>query len=176
MRSLDRARRIGAVRGGVIAAAGALAVAAATVSPVAASTTYAVTAHFSEPIAPSVLSGCPAAPEGFCGFGRVTPFGSATDMIAFGAGCGGTCDLRTITIAGGTLVLAETFSEPGCPGSCHPNPASPASGSLSDVVIGGTGLFAGASGTLSGTVKVAGGSKPAGESQVMLSGTLTLPG
>src|SRR4051794_41562185 len=134
MRSLDRARRIGAVRGGVIAAAGALAVAAATVSPVAASTTYAVTAHFSEPIAPSALSGCPAAPEGFCGFGRLTPFGSATEIIAFGGGGGGSCDLRTITLAAGPLLAAETLSGAARPRASHPKPGSPPSGFLSGVV------------------------------------------
>ena len=139
---------------------------------VAASTTYAVTAHFVEPIAPP--GDCPVAPEGFCGMGRVTPFGNATDMIDFGAGCGGACDIRTISVSAGTLVLAETFSDFGCPGSCHSNPASPASGTLSDVVISGTGIFAGATGTLTGSVKAAGDWIPAGESQVTLSGTLVL--
>jgi hypothetical protein len=174
MRLADHATGIRHLRLGAVAAAAAVAIAIAAAFPVGASTTYAVSAHFTEPIAPSVLSGCPASPEGFCGLGLVAPFGTATDVIEFGAGCGGACDLRTITLTEGTLVLAETFSEPGCPGSCHPNPASPASGSLSDVVIGGSGIFAGATGTLTGTVKAAGGSKPAGESQVTLSGTITL--
>jgi hypothetical protein len=152
--------------------AGALAAALSVPAVAAASTTYAVSAHFVEPIAPP--TDCPAAPEGFCGRGRVTPFGRATDMIAFGAGCSGACDIRTIYLSSGTLVLAETFSNPGCPGSCHPNPASPASGSLTDVVLSGTGIFAGATGTLTGSVKAAGDWIPAGQSQVTLSGTLVL--
>jgi hypothetical protein len=137
-----------------------------------ASTTYTVTAHFVEPIAPPV--DCPITFDGFCGTGRVTPFGKATDMIDFGVGCGGACDVRTIYLSAGTLVLNETFSDPACPGSCHQNPASPQSGTLSDVVISGTGIFAGATGTLTGSVKAAGDWIPAGESQITLSGILVL--
>jgi hypothetical protein len=141
----------------------------------ATSTTY-VTMHFAEPIAPQAMSGdCPVAPEGFCGTGIVLPFGRATESIAFGAGCGGGCDVRTVVLQQGTLVLAEMFSNGACRGSCHPNPASPQSGTLTDVVVGGTGAFAIATGTLTGQVMVAGGeSKPVGESQVTLAGVITL--
>ena len=128
-----------------------------------------VKATFTEPAVPSAKSGCPAVPEGFCGHGQVIPLGQAADMIEFGAGCGGTCDRRTLTLSSGTIVFDETFSDDACPGSCHPNPAEPASGNLTDVVVGGTGIFAAASGTLTGTVKAAGG-----QSQIKLSGVLTL--
>jgi hypothetical protein len=142
----------------------------------AAAGTLQVTAHFTEPIAPQARSGeCPVAPEGFCGTGIVLPFGRATESIQFGAGCGGTCDARTVVLPQGTLILDETFSNGGCRGSCNPNPAFPQVGTLTDVVAGGTGAFAGATGTLSGSVTVAGGeSKPVGESQVTLSGVITL--
>jgi hypothetical protein len=94
-------------------------------------------------------------------------------MIDFGAGCGGSCDLRTISLAGGSLVLDETFSSPSCPGACEPNPANPSSGTLTDVVVSGTGIFAGATGTLSGTVRAAGGIiGPHGTSIVKLAGTI----
>jgi hypothetical protein len=155
-----------------VAAAGLVALIIGSPVTAAASTTYAVTGHFVELIAPP--ADCPVAPEGFCGIGRVAPFGNATDAIDFGAGCGGACDLRTVQVSKGTLVLEETFSNPGCPGSCRSNPASPASGSLSDVVVTGTGIFAGATGTLTGSVKASGNSIPGGESQVALSGSLVL--
>jgi len=89
-------------------------------------------------------------------------------MIAFGAACAGACDLRAVSVAGGTLVLDETFSNSQCPGSCQPNPAEPASGSLTDVIVGGTGIFSGATGTLNGAVTAAGL-----QSHVQLSGTIT---
>jgi hypothetical protein len=100
---------------------------------------------------------------------RVIPFGLAAETIDFGAGCGGACDLRTINLAEGSLILEETFSNAQCRGTCQPNPAEPVSGTLTDVIIGGTGIFEGAAGTLAGSVKAAGK-----QSQVKLSGTITL--
>jgi hypothetical protein len=38
------------------------------------------------------------------------PLRPATEMIAFGAGCGGGCDLRTVGITDGSLVVDETLS------------------------------------------------------------------
>ena len=125
---------------------------------------------FHEPVIPELKRGvCPVAPEGFCGSGVVIPFGNATEMIDFGAGCGGSCDLRTIQLPQGSITLEETFSNPACPGDCHPNRAEPVSGTLTDVVVGGTGLFDGATGVLNGTVKAAGP-----ESVAKLSGTILL--
>src|SRR5947209_9076412 len=85
--------------------------AVATVSAVLASqasadTTQSVTMTFAEPIHPAIT--CPGFPDVSCGTGEVTPLGRATDVIVFGAGCGGTCDLRTIYLAGGSLILDET--------------------------------------------------------------------
>lgn len=125
------------------------------------------------PIVPGLKQrDCPVAPEGFCGHGQAIPFGIVTDMIEFGAGCGGACDLRTIKLPQGTLVLEETFSDPSCPGFCHPNPAEPLSGTLTDVIVSGTGLFQGATGVLKGRVMAAG--LTAGSALVKLSGTITL--
>lgn len=137
-------------------------------SHAAASTTTSVRMTFTEPIVPAFKSGtCPVVPEGFCGSGEVIPLGHATEMIAFGAGCGGACDLRTINLAGGSIFIEENFSNEACPGVCQPNPAEPSSGTLADAVIGGTGIFSGATGSLSGTVRAAGL-----QSQIKLSGTL----
>lgn len=117
---------------------------------------------------PAVNPGCPVHGTGFCGSGWVIPLGFATETVEFGAGCDGTCDLRTIYLAGGSILIEETFSNPQCPGSCHGNIAEPVSGTLTDVIIGGTGTFVGVTGTLSGTVRAAGQT-----SQVKLSGAIT---
>jgi hypothetical protein len=138
-------------------------------SPAAAGTRdVTVTMRFAEPIVPAVKKGCPVADDVFCGHGQVMPFGRATETIEFGA-CGPRCDFRTINLASGSIFTEETFSDGTCPGSCHPNPAEPVSGTLTDVVVGGTGIFEGATGTLTGTVRAAGP-----QSQVRLSGTITL--
>ena len=64
-----------------------------------------------------------------------------------------------------------------CPsGSCHHGPVEGGgTGTLTDVVIDGSGVFFGASGTLSGTVRGAtSNERPAGGSSVKLSGTLSV--
>jgi len=135
-----------------------------------AATTIPVKMTFTEPVIPAVKSGdCAVFPEGFCGMGQVIPFGHATETIEFEAACGGACDFRTINLAEGSIFIDETFSDPGCPGACQPNRAEPSSGTLTDVIVGGTGIFEGATGTLTGTVRAAGP-----QSQIKLSGSITL--
>ena len=134
-----------------------------------AATTIPVKMTFTEPIIPAVKSGdCAVFPDGFCGMGAVIPFGHATETIEFGA-CGPVCDFRTVNLAEGSIFIVETFSDPECPGACQPNPAFPGSGTLTDVIVGGTGIFEGATGTLTGTVRAAGP-----QSQIKLSGSITL--
>jgi hypothetical protein len=141
-----------------------------------ASTTTFISATFSEPAQVDFHSGCAVFPDGFCGTGQVLPFGQATETIEFGAGCGGTCDLRTITLTQGQLFLEETAVSNCVTESCHDHgPIEVVGGTLTDVVIGGTGLFEGATGELTGTVKGAvSNSRPAGASVVQLSGTISL--
>jgi hypothetical protein len=153
-----------------------LAVAAAIASlvlaaPAFAQTTVDVSARFVEGVPQQF--GCTAPGEFFtlCGTGTVVPYGRATETIQFGAGCGGTCDLRTIYLAQGTLVLDETFSSPSCPGACKSHGLGQSSGTLTDVIISGTGIFEGATGTLTGTVQGAGAS-----TKITLSGAITLTG
>lgn len=137
-------------------------------------TTQFVTMRFAEPTHPSL--GCPGFPDVSCGSGLVKPFGQATEVVVFGGGCGGTCDLRTITLAGGSLILEETASDQRCPAGqvCRPGPLELGSYTLTDVVIGGTGTFEGASGTLTGTVRAAvSNARPAGSAIVELSGTIS---
>lgn len=149
---------------------GFVAMSLAFASQAAAGTTaVSVSMSFTEPIVQNVRSGCPVFPDGFCGNGIVVPFGHATETILFGGACGGACDFRTVNLAEGSIYLDEFFSDGTCPGSCHPNPAEPGSGILTDVIVGGTGIFAGATGTLNGSVSAAGL-----ESAIKLSGTVTL--
>jgi hypothetical protein len=109
-----------------------------------------------------------------CGSGQVTGLGQAQDVIVFGGGCGGACDVRTLTFAdGSTIVMDETDSNPRTPGnSTQAQPensyGSPITFDLSDTIVGGTGRFAGASGTAGGQLKIAGAT-----AIINLSGTVT---
>lgn len=126
---------------------------------------------FAEATHPSI--GCPGFPDVSCGAGEVVPLGQATEIVVFGAGCGGNCDLRTINLAGDSLILEETVTSTACPQVCRPGPLEVGTATLTDVVIGGTGGFAGATGTLTGTVRAAVSNvRPAGSSTVKLSGTI----
>jgi hypothetical protein len=105
-----------------------------------------------------------------CGTGEVIPFGHAIEIVSIGA-CGETCNIRWIDLADGSIVLRETVSDFSCPGACvteWPHGA-PFRATLAAVVVGGTGIFQGASGSLSGTLSVA-----ALHAQIKYAGTLTL--
>jgi hypothetical protein len=57
--------------------------------------------------------------------------------------------------------------------ACRPGPLEVGSGTIIDTVIGGTGTYADATGTLSGTVRLEGSNdRPAGTSTVKLAGTI----
>jgi hypothetical protein len=158
-------------------AATAFVVLAAGAGPAGASTTVAWNAILAEPIGGPLQSPFECPPDSGCasGSGEVIGLGQVQDLVVF-FGCGSECDVRTLTFAdGSTIVMHEVFSNEQNPGnSNHPTPRSrakygnPLSGDLSDTIVGGTGLFAGASGTASGTVKVAGGIATS-----RLSGTVT---
>jgi hypothetical protein len=154
----------------ILASAGLL-LSPALASQAMAATTTSVSMIFDENVAPGNAAGCAVLENGtgLCGHGEVVPYGQATEIILFGA-CGDNCDVRTITLAGGEIILNETASSPVCPGVCQPNPGEPLSIALSDVVVGGTGQFAGVSGTLTGSVTHAGAN-----AVIQLSGTITLP-
>ena len=151
---------------------GGLAIAVlAFASQAVANTTVSVKMTFAEPVVPAFKSGdCPVVPEGFCGSGEVVPLGHATETIEFGAACGGTCDVRTIYLAGGSIIAEETFSDGTCPGACQTGRGNgfPGGGTLTDIIIGGTGIYEGAMGSLTGSVWATGL-----ESQIKLSGTIS---
>ena len=158
-------------------AATALVALFAAAAPAGASTTVAFSATLAEPIGGIVQAPfeCPANSGCASGGGEVIGLGQVQDLVVFG-GCGTDCDLRTLTFAdGSTIVMHEVFSNYRTPGnSDHPTPRSrakygnPFTGDLNDTIVGGTGRVAGAAGSASGTVKVAGGIATS-----RLSGTIT---
>lgn len=139
-----------------------------------ASTTVSWRATFPETFGGPNHSPFVCAPGTSCGSGQVTGLGQAQDVIAFDA-CGPGCSVRTLTFAdGSTLVLHESFSNFQTPGNSGNAPGqmvgygNPFTLDLTDTIVGGTGRFAGASGTASGQVKVAGGT-----AIISLQGTVT---
>src|SRR6266496_3720288 len=106
----------------------ALPIALATPAMAMASTATPVSMTFDEPVLENVNSDCPAfgLPNGgFCGNGVVVPYGHATEMIAFGVACGGGCDVRTVTLSSGSIVMDEYATGGACFGACA-GPRSPA--------------------------------------------------
>jgi len=168
-----------------------LMVAGATVAVMASAAQAAGDVSVSISLAEPGLNPDCALSDGFCGAGVMKPFGQATETIEFGAGCGGTCDVRTVSVASGSLVLYESFSAPesdfycpGPPGPCRPSQGfvfKPFRAPLVEIVAGGTGVFAGATGTLTGAlwgVGPAGGSQSGelqgGTATIRLTGTIAL--
>jgi hypothetical protein len=153
----------------LLASSALLLLSPAFASQAMAATTTSVSMTLVEAIVPDLHSGCFVPEARLCGHGQVIPYGQATETIVFG-GCGDSCDVRTLTLAGGSITLEETLSNVICPGVCAPNPGEPFSGTLTDVVVGGTGEFSGARGNLTGSVTHAGA-----VAVIKLSGTITLP-
>jgi hypothetical protein len=154
---------------------GPMAVALSVASPVvfatqaSAAATVPVAITLNEPKQFDFVSGCAVflARQGLCGSGVAVPYGHATETIVFGGcGFGGPvrCDLRTVTVASGSIFLDEFAGN----FTCNNANAGACVAPLADVVAGGTGAFAGATGTLSGTVT---GTGP--QSQIKLQGTIT---
>src|SRR5215470_9556485 len=88
----------------VLALVPAAAALAALASPALASTGVQVQMSFTEP---AINPNCTVA-NGVYGTGTVDPYGHATETIAFRAGWGGTCDLRTVYLSNGTLVIMDS--------------------------------------------------------------------
>src|SRR3954469_19548542 len=141
----------------------ALAMAAVGAGTASASTSVAWNATFAEPIGGLIHSPFDCPPDSDCssGGGQVIGLGQAQDLVVF-LGCGSECDVRTLRFSdGSTIVMHEAFSNFRNPGNSaqfnHHSYGNPFSGDLIDVIVGGTGRFAGATGTARGTVDVAGG-------------------
>lgn len=139
----------------------------------AGTSTVAVSMTLTEPLVSGAPGSapCPDIAVSFnCGSGEVIPFGHATEEVLIGV-CGETCNFRQIDLPQGLLFLSETVTGFSCPGACgsdHPL-AGPFTLTLADSVVGGTGLFAAATGSMDGTVVAAGW-----HGQVKLAGSITL--
>ena len=127
----------------VVALAAAATAASAQTEPFSA--TY--TEHF---IPPHGNSRCPD--NAFaCGNGTATGHGALTTERTFDENC--SCVFRTLTFADGTLTLNEgfvSFTGPGRSGSSNapdPSEGHPGAYAFSWTVAGGTGSFAGATGS-----------------------------
>jgi hypothetical protein len=157
----------------LLMAGAAVLIAAASATAVPASSSVAVTIKLVEPLKapPFTFPTCPdIGVDVNCGTGEFRPFGQASEIVSINV-CGDNCTIRWITVQGGTIVLRESLSDASCPGACvsqWPHGA-PFSGTLTANVVDGSGIFAGATGTLTGSLNAA-----AWEAQITYSGTITL--
>jgi hypothetical protein len=97
-------------------------------APAAATTTTSVSMAFTEQAVANFRQDCPVGPDGLCGNGVVLPFGHVTETIQFGAGCGGSCDVRTIYLQGASITSNEQVENGFCRGVCQPNPGGTRAG------------------------------------------------
>jgi hypothetical protein len=133
-------------------------------APAAADTTLPFRAIFVE-------SGC--APLTICGTGNVAGLGHVERTVLVFNGCGPGCTLRTITFENGSTLMthgATTGIEFPGNSSDAQSTADPAWIHGVWTIVGGTGDFAGATGSGTGDIHVA-----AGHSTTHLTGTITLP-
>jgi hypothetical protein len=147
-------------------------VAAVAATTAQAATPVPVTIKLVEALrAPSLTNGCPdIGVDVNCGTGELKPFGQADSIVSIN-GCGDNCSIRWITVSGGTLVLRESLSNITCPGPCvtqWPHGGQFWATTTAEVVFG-TGVFAGATGRLTGTLKAV-----AWVAQIKYSGTIVL--
>jgi hypothetical protein len=152
---------------------GLLAISLVLASQAIAATTVPVSMTLIEPLKAGTpgSSPCPdIAIEFNCGSGEVLPFGHATEEVSLNV-CGDFCNFRAIDLPQGSIFLEETVTNFSCPGVCGSQGlfGGRLTISVADVVIDGTGIFAGATGTLTGTVGTGGW-----HGLVQLTGTITL--
>jgi hypothetical protein len=151
----------------------------AIAAPALASETVGYSATYVEPVGGPAQSPFGCEPGTSCGSANVAQLGRGTSVLVFN-GCGLWCHVRTITfVDGSTLVIEEygpltDFASRGNAGQNGYNgfglAGNPQFLDITHTVVGGTGRFAGATGSASGTVTVAGG-----VATIKVSGTITLP-
>jgi hypothetical protein len=146
---------------------GALVVSLTLAAPAAAATTLEYHATFVENGAGQTS----CAPGTSCGSGTISGLGHvAFQSVAFNA-CGPNCHVRTLTFDdGSTLLIQESVVNVVSPGnSSSAGPNAPQFLEISQTIVGGTGVFAGATGSGIGRVNLAAGAI------ITASGTITLP-
>ena len=136
-------------------------------APAMAETTRAYQATFVENPGASGQATCP--PGTSCGSATISGFGHvAYQTVVFNA-CGQGCHIRTIVFGDGTLRIQENVIGSVSPGSSAKAGANaPMFLLISQTILGGTGIFAGATGSGTGRVNLAAGAI------IHTSGTITL--
>jgi hypothetical protein len=112
-----------------------------------------------------------AIPGGSCGSATISEIGHvAFQCVAFNA-CGPNCEVRTITFDDdSTLVMHESIVGVISPGnSATAGTNAPQFLEITQTIVGGTGRFAGATGSGTGRVNLAAGAV------ITASGTITFP-
>ena len=150
--------------------------------PASASTSVAYQATYVEPYGGPQRTPFSCDPGTTCGNASISGFGYSEDQVGVFNACGVGCHIRTVTFPDGSTLVLRTVDQPGpfaftSPGSSGTHgynsaglPGNPNFLEISETVIGGTGMFAGATGGGTGTVKVTGG-VAIGKT----TGTITLP-
>jgi hypothetical protein len=112
-----------------------------------------------------------AIPGGSCGSATISELGHVAHECVFFNACGANCELRTITFDdGSTLVIHESIVGVISPGdSSAAGAKAPQFLEITQTIVGGTGRFAGATGSGTGRVNLAAGAI------ITASGTITLP-
>jgi hypothetical protein len=163
-------------------ASAAVAAALVVAAPVMADTTIRYQATYVEPVGGPNQSPFSCAPGTSCGSASISGIGQSDHQVVTFNACGIGCHIRTVTFGDGSTLVIQivdqpgpfAFTSPGNSGSHGYNgvglPGNPNFLDFTETILGGTGRFAGATGSGTGTVKVSGG-VAIGTS----SGTITLP-
>ena len=164
MTTLERCKTLGIIAARLVIGVPTALLVLAT--PSLADTVADFHATFVEPFGGPVNTPFECPPGTSCGTANLGQLGHGSSVVVFGA-CGATCSVRTITLVDGSqLVIFEYgdlagFTSPG--NSVQQGyiafglPGNPQFLPITLTIMGGTGQFEGASGTATGTVKVAGG-------------------
>ena len=137
---------------------------------VAAPSTAASTRAYQATFVENAGGQATCAPGTSCGSATISGFGHvAYQLVRFNA-CGPNCHIRTITFDdGSTLLIQESVIETVSPGrSANAGANAPIFLNISQTILGGTGIFEGATGSGSGRVNTV------ADSIIHTSGTITV--
>ena len=146
-----------------------VAVALVALSAFAAPATAASTQSYHATFVEIGSGGMPAGIS--CGSATISELGHVANQCVVFNGCGPNCHVRTITFDdGSTLVIHESVVGVISPGQSSAAGAhAPLFLEITQTIVGGTGRFAGATGSGTGTVNMVAGAV------IIASGTITLP-